>query len=107
MNGMIEVHIPGLLPFLNHMKDTIMQELTDLKTASAALVAKVTETNAKVDALIVVANTTKDALVALQAAGTAVTAADLQAVIDQQNTALTALNTEEAKVDAATTAVAP
>ena len=100
----------GLRPFLNSMKDQIMTTLQDLQTKTDELVAKVEEANGKTDALILAASTTKDALVALQqaaAAGTTVTSADLQAVIDKQQAAIDSLAAQEVQTDAASAAVVP
>lgn len=106
----IDINLPGFLPFLQHFESQIMSKLDELTTSTDALLAKVEESNAKTDQLIVVANTTKDALAALQgqlAGGTAVTDADLQAIIDKQATAIASLTVQEGETDAAATAVAP
>ena len=109
----VTVNFPALeahfLHHINHQR-TIMTKLDELKTSTDALVAKVEEGNAKTDALILVANTTKDALAALQASlatGTPVTTADLQALIDKQAGAVASITAQEAETDAAATAVAP
>jgi len=101
-----------------------MVTLTDVQVAQAAqaekiaaLVAEVETANGKTDALITVANATKDALVALQgqlANGTLVSQADLQNIIDGMNAGATAaqtaqasLVTQEGETDAAAAADAP
>jgi hypothetical protein len=105
----INVNFPGVLPFLTLFKGKAMTLLEDLQASTAALTAKVEEANAKTDALILIANTTKDALVALQGqpAGLPITSADIQAVIDAQTAAVASLNAQEAETDAASVAVAP
>ena len=105
----INVNFPGVLPFLQLFKGQTMTILEDLQASTAALTTKVEEANAKTDALILVANTTKDALVALQnqPPGVPITAADIQAIIDAQTVAVTSLTVQEAETDAAAAAVAP
>ncbi|MBS0367661.1 MAG: hypothetical protein JSS57_00525 [Proteobacteria bacterium] len=104
--------------------EKIMSLIDDLKAAQAASDAKITElqaavetSNGKTDALILVANATKDALVALQgtiANGQVVTSADLQGVIDGINAgtakaqaAVDSLAAQNTETDAAAAADAP
>lgn len=106
----INFNLPGLLPFLQLFEGKIMGKLEALQASTDALVAQVEEGNAKTDGLILVAQTTKDALVALQgsiAGGAIVSEADLQAIIDKQTAAVTSLNAQDAETDAAAVAVAP
>lgn len=106
----INVTFPGLPAFLSTLEGNIVTDIKQaLNDSTDALVKKIEEANGKTDALIVIASTTKDALVALQAqAATAViSAADIQAVIDKQTLAVNALNDQEAQTDAAAAAVAP
>lgn len=87
-----------------------MTKLEELQASTDALTAKVEEANTKTDALIAVANATKEALVVLQGTigtGGTVTDADLQVVIDKQTAAIASLTAQEAETDAATAADAP
>jgi hypothetical protein len=116
-----EIHFSHpLLSELHHLKDIIMTALEDLQAkaaesnaAIAALTAEVEVSNTKVDALIVTANMTKDALVALQGAGgataeqLAAVIAQMQGGIDSANAAKTSLVAQEAETDAANAQVAP
>ena len=103
----VNVNFPGLLALLQPLKDHIMNALTDLQASTDALTAKVEESNAKTDALILIANTTKDALVALQGQATGITATDIQAIVAKQTAAMASLTAQEAETDAAAAAVAP
>ena len=104
----VNVKVPGLLAFFQTFQGTIMTLLQDLQAKTDELVAKVEQSNAKTDQLILIANATKDALVELQGrSATGVGAADIQAVIDKQTAAITALTAQEAETDAAASAVAP
>jgi len=105
----INVNFPGLAAILHPHQGTIMTLLEDLQASTAALTAKVEEANGKTDTLILIANTTKDALVALQnqPPGVPITAADIQAVIDAQTAAVASLNAQEVETDAAAVSVAP
>lgn len=85
-------------------------KVDELVASNAALSDKVTESNGKQDALLLVASQTKDALVALQGQ----TNPDFQPIIDKLDGAIQAnANTtqnivlEEAKVDAGTAADGP
>ena len=88
-----------------------MSAISDaLKASNDTFVAHVATLESKVDSLIVVAQQTKDALVALQgtvSSGGVATEAELQAIIDAQTAALAAVDAESTKVDTAATAVAP
>lgn len=93
--------------------DTLKAQIADLDAKVTDLSAQVEEANGKTDELIVVANTTKDALVALQNAGGA-TPAQLQEIADSLGTvvakvqaATDSLNAQDLETDAAKTAVAP
>lgn len=110
-----------------NMERRIMATLEEVQAAAAAqklkieeLAAQVEEGNAKTDALITVASTTKDTLVAVQAelealkASGGVTAGALDNVlltINQGTTTLQAAidsaNAQDAQTDAAAAAVAP
>ena len=106
----INLNLPGLLPFLKLFESKAMSLIDDLKASTDALVAQVEEGNAKTDQLILIASTTKDALVALQGqigSGVMVTAADLQGIIDKQAAAVASINAQDAETDAAAVAVAP
>lgn len=103
----VNVKFPGLLALLQPLKENIMTALEDLQASAEALLKKVEESNAKTDALILIANTTKDALVALQGQATGITAADIQAIVDKQKAAVASLTAQEAETDAAAVAVAP
>lgn len=120
----VNVNVPGLLPFLNSWKESIMETLETLQAKATALGAKVDElkaevevANGKTDGLIVTATTTKDALVALQAqlaGGQVVTSAQLDAVaatldagLASATAAKDSLVVQEGETDAAATAVAP
>ncbi len=106
----INVNVPGLVPLLHQLGNQIMTKLEELQASTDALTAKVEEANNKTDALIAVANSTKDALVALQgqvAAGNGVTDAQLQAVIDKQTAAVASITAQETETDAAAAADTP
>lgn len=104
----VNVNSPALAAFFQLLEGNIMTMLEQLQVNTDALLAKVDEANGKTDKLIVIANLTKDALVALQGqAGSGVSAADIQAVIDKQTSAIAALTAQEAETDAAAVAVAP
>ena len=106
----VNVNFPGLSALLSTFQGLIMTKLEELQASTDALAAKVEEANGKTDALILAANQTKDALVALQGtitSGGTVSDADLQAIIDKQAAVVASLTTQEAETDAATTAVAP
>lgn len=105
----INVNVPGLVPLLQQLGIQIMTKLEELQASTDALTAKVEESNAKTDALIAVANSTKDALVALQGQlpTNPVTDADLQAIIDKQTAAVTSITAQEAETDAAAAADTP
>lgn len=108
------------ISFHSPQLERLIMTLDELKAQVAALDANVTnlqaqveEANGKTDQLIVVANTTKDALVALQNAGGA-TPAQLQEIADSLGTvvakvqaATDSLNVQDAETDAAAAAVAP
>jgi septal ring factor EnvC (AmiA/AmiB activator) len=103
------VNVLGLVAIFYLLKAPIMNTLESLQAKTDELVAKIEESNAKTDALILTANTTKDALVALkgQIPTSPVTEADLQAIITKQQAAIDSLTAQEAQTDAANTAVAP
>lgn len=106
----VNVTLPGVLPFLHQLQGNIMSALTDaLKAASDATTAEIGTLNSKVDTLIGTANSTKAALVALQQNGglNDADSATVQSVIDALTGAVTTVQGEEAKVDAANTADAP
>lgn len=104
----VNVNSPGLAALLQSIQGTIMTTLEQLQANTDALLAKVEEANGKTDKLIVIANLTKDALVALQGqASGGVTSADLQAIIDKQTAAMASLTAQDAETDAAAVAVAP
>lgn len=117
----VNVNFPGLSAILQSFLGNIMTILEDLQASTAAqkaaiesLTAKVEESNSKTDTLILIANTTKDALVALQGQSSPITAADIQAVIDAQTASVAAIgvsiasiDAQEAETDAAAVAVAP
>ena len=93
--------------------ETLKAQITDLDAKVTDLSAQVEEANGKTDELIVVANTTKDALVALQNAGGATPeqlqeiADSLTAVVVKVQAATDSVNAQDAETDAAATAVAP
>lgn len=113
----VNVTLPGLLPLVQSFLTTLELKMSDITDALATITAsnttltgKVTELNGKVDGLIVTANTTKDALVALQQNSTTMSDADkaaVQAVIDAQTASVAEITAEEGKVDAANTGIAP
>lgn len=106
----VNVNFPGVLPILQKALEIIMSIADDtaaIKAAAEAAAARETELVGKVDSLILVANTTKDALVALQQAGTAIDPAALTSIINTLNGVATSAADESTKVDAASTAVAP
>lgn len=104
----VNVNLPGLAALFQLLQGHIMTILAELQAKTDELVAKVDEANGKTDKLIVIANLTKDALVALQGqAGVGVTAADIQAIIDKQSLAIASLSAQEVETDAAAVAVAP
>ncbi len=107
LSTVINVNIPGLLPLVQQLGNQIMTKLDELNASTDALAAKVEEDNTKTDALITVANATKDALVALQGQPGGVTDAQLQAVIDKQTAAVTSITAQEAETDAAAAADTP
>lgn len=92
----------GLVPFLQLLlqKGNIMTALEDLQAKAAATAAAITDLaaaveagNANTDTLIAVANSTKDALVALQgqaAGGVVISAADIASVISTLDNGITA-----------------
>lgn len=110
-----------------NMERRIMATLEEVQAAAAAqklkieeLAAQVEEGNAKTDALITVASTTKDTLVAVQAelealkASGGVAAGALDGVLASINAgsatlqaAIDSANAQDAQTDAAATAVAP
>lgn len=106
----VNVNFPGVVPILQKALEIIMtiaEDTAKIQAAADAAAAKITELNGKVDALILTANTTKDALVALQQQGTAIEPTALTKVIDTLTGAVSAATDEETKVDAAAAAVAP
>ena len=97
--------------------DDFLAKATATAAAVSELTAKVEDSNAKTDTLILVATTTKDALVALQgqqAGGAVITAAQLAEVTAQMDNIIAAataskvsITAQEAETDAAAGAVAP
>lgn len=107
----VNLNLPGLggellAELVQLMKGNVMGALEDLQAKVQEVNAKIEEANAKTDALIVVANTTKDALVALQNAGGA-TAEQLAEVTATLQQGIDSLSAQEAETDAAAQAVAP
>ena len=81
----------GQLEDMQGKLDTLVTTNANLMSANEALVANVEAGNVKTDSLIVVANTTKEALVALRdqvANGVAVTVADFDSMIAKADAAL-------------------
>ena len=108
----ISFHSPQLERLIMTL-DELKAQIADLDLKVTDLSAQVEEANGKTDTLIVVANTTKDALVALQNAGGA-TPAQLQeiadsltAVVVKVQAATDSVNAQDAETDAAAAAVAP
>lgn len=112
INVRFSFHSPqleGLIMTLEELK----AKVADLDASVTNLSAQVEEANGKTDELIIIANTTKDALVALQNAGGA-TPAQLQeiadslgAVVAKVEAATGSLDAQDLETDAAKTAVAP
>lgn len=106
----INVNVPGVLPILVQLKELIMTIADDtatIKAAAQGAADQITALNTKVDNLIVVASTAKDALVALQQAGTSIDPAELTDIVGILSGATTAATAEGTKVDAAAVADAP
>jgi low affinity Fe/Cu permease len=113
----INVNFPGLVAFFTQLQGTVMDQLQilqskvdELVASNTELAAKVEEGNGKTDELILVASTTKDALVALQGQS----APDfqplidkLQGVIDKQTLTKASIAAQEAETGAAAVGVAP
>lgn len=103
---LLQQELQPLRDSVAELKESIMGALEDLQAKVDEVNAQITEANAKTDALILVANTTKDALVALQNAGGA-TAEQLAELTAKLQTGIDALNAQDAETDAAAGAVAP
>lgn len=119
----INLNIVGARPFLTLFLGSIMSindEMAKLLESTKTLAAKVEENNDRTDALITIANTTKDALVELQASlptgggtpgappvDTAAISAAIGEVIATQQKAIDSLKAQETETAAATSAVAP
>lgn len=112
----VNVNLPGLVAFFSHLKGTIVDQLQtltakvdELVASNNALAAKVEEANGKQDALIVVANSTKDALVAIQQQGqidVSPLITKLQSAIDANAVTTASITAQEGQTDAATTSAA-
>lgn len=113
------VNLPGLTAFFNSLKEDIMGKLEDLQASTDALTVAVdaakaqsAASNDKVDALILAHNVMADELAALKdtiAGGALVTAADIDAILAKQATALASANeitagdtAQDVETDAAT-----
>jgi hypothetical protein len=123
--GLGQALLQGVLAAVTTMETRIMGALEDLQAKTEELVqtneqllAEVREANGKTDQLILVANTTKDALAAardeIAALQGAATAEQLAAITSRMDAAVASatqaiadLNAQDAETDAATTAVAP
>lgn len=106
----INFNLPGVLPALKLFEGLIMGKLDELNAKADAVVANTEESNAKTDALILVASTTKDALVALQgqiAGGEVITADQLDGVIAKLDAVLVSQDAQDQETDTAATSVAP
>lgn len=114
----------GQLEDLQTKMDTLVTANANLVTANTELAANVEAGNAKTDNLIVIASTTKEALVALRdqvASGVAATVADFNLLIGKADTALAsagvaltaataagaAVDAQDGETDAAAADVAP
>lgn len=106
LSSLLQQEFQPLRDSIAELKETIMGALEDLQNKVTEINAQIEEANAKTDALILVANTTKDALVALQNAGGA-TPEQLAELTAQLQTGIDALNVQDVETDAATGTVAP
>lgn len=98
----INVNLPGLTAFFNSLKEDIMGKLEELQASTDALTVAVdaakaqsAASNDKVDALVLAHNVMADELAALKdtiAGGALVTAADIDAILAKQATALASAN---------------
>lgn len=128
---LFRVLYPGLAPFFNSLKETIMQELETLKaklgelaTSNETLAAEVAESNGKTDLLISAALTTNTALLDTTAAlkalqeqvanGPTVSPADIQPLIDKTQAildasvgVLTSITAQDVETDAAVAGLTP
>lgn len=113
----INLHFPGLVAFFTQLQGTVMDKLQELQAKADQLIAsndelhaKVEESNGKTDELILVASTTKDALVALQGQSSPdfqPLIDKLQGVLDKQAATKASIVAQEAETGAAAASVAP
>lgn len=107
----LTVHVDaksGIPPVFQTLLEKLMTLPEDLAAAVAAAKAESATLNSKVDAFIVTAGTTKDALLAALANVTDPAAvAAMQAAIADLNAMTDSAKSEEVKVDTANTADAP
>lgn len=119
----VNLNVVGARPILTFLIGSIMTQLEDLatiKAGQARVNAEIEKANEKFDLLIVISNTTKDALTELQASlptgdgtgGTPVAdvvqvKAAIKDILDAQDAAIASLKAQEVEGDAAVVAVAP
>jgi hypothetical protein len=101
VNFNFTITIPGLLPILTQLKDTIMTIKDDFAASQAAQAAHFAALEASNDAALLSFSAIVDALRAAQAGGTGLSAADVTAAITANTALIARIDAAKAKDDAA------